>query len=59
MLMSTKDDDSVCNESKIAPKHMVSIEFLIYWTLGLPEGVLSNRPCPCVCPSLNISETVH
>ena len=33
-----------------------------YWTPGLPEGVLSNRPCLCVCvcvrPSLNISETV-
>ena len=21
----------------------------IFWTRGLPEGVLSNRPCPCVC----------
>ena len=34
-----------------------------FWTPGLPEGVLSNRPCPCVCvsvcPSLNISETAH
>ena len=20
-----------------------------YWTPGLPEGVLSNRPCPSVC----------
>ena len=20
-----------------------------FWTPGLPEGVLSNRPCPCVC----------
>ena len=34
-----------------------------FWTLGLPEGVLSNQPCPSVrwsvCPSLNISETAH
>ena len=32
-------------------------------SVGLPKGVLSNRPCPCVhvsvCPSLNISETAH
>ena len=39
--------------------------FFKFWTPGLPEGVLSNRPCPCVCvrvcvrPSLNISETAH
>ena len=25
---------------------------LIFWTLGLPEGVLSNRPYPCVCVSV-------
>ena len=35
----------------------------LFWTPGLPKGVLSNRPCPCVClsvcPSLNISETAH
>ena len=35
----------------------------IFWNPGSPEGVLSNRPCPCVCqcvrPSLNISETAH
>ena len=24
----------------------------IFWTPGLPEGVLSNCPCPCVCPSV-------
>ena len=35
-----------------------------FWTLGIPEGVLSNRPCPSaggpsVRPSLNISETAH
>ena len=35
--------------------------FCSFWTLSLPKGILSNRPCPCVrlCPSLNISETVH
>ena len=45
--------------------------FLLFWTPGLPEGVLSNRPCPWSVrglsvrgpsihgPSLNISETVH
>ena len=37
---------------------------MTFWTLGLPEGVLSNRPCPSVVgpsvrPSLNISETVY
>ena len=40
---------------------------LPFWTPGLPEGVVSNRPCPLVRPSvgpsvgpsLNISETVH
>ena len=21
-----------------------------FWTLGLPEGVLSNHPCPCIRP---------
>ena len=36
----------------------------IFWTPGLPEGILSNRPCPLVRgqsvgPSLNISETAH
>ena len=34
-----------------------------YWTPGLPDGVLSNCPCPSICslvrPSLNISETAH
>ena len=40
------------------------IRWNYFWTLGLPEGVLSNRPCPwsvgpLVRPSLNISETVH
>ena len=32
----------------------------VFWTPGLPEGVLSNRPSPwsVVRPSLNISETV-
>ena len=35
-----------------------------FWTPGLPEGVLSNRPCPLVRwsvfrPSLNILETAH
>ena len=33
---------------------------ITFWTLGLPEGVLSIHPCgPSVCPSLNISETAH
>ena len=31
---------------------------ILFWTQGLPEGVLSNL-CLCVCPSLNISETAH
>ena len=36
----------------------------LFWTPGLPEGVLSNRLCgpcvrPSVCPSLNISKTAH
>ena len=36
----------------------------IFWTPGLPDGVLSNHPCPSVVrpsvgPSLDISETVH
>ena len=32
----------------------------LFWTPGLSEGVLSNRLCgQSVCPSLNISETVH
>ena len=26
-----------------------------FLTLGLPEGVLSNRPCPCVCLSACVS----
>ena len=26
-----------------------------FWTLGLSEGVLSNRPCPSVCPSVRVS----
>ena len=34
-----------------------------FWTPDLPEGVLSNRPCPSVSPSfspsLNILETAH
>ena len=36
-----------------------------FWTPGLPQGVLSNRPCPSVRgrwsvrPSLIISETAH
>ena len=39
--------------------------FSLFWIPGLPEGVLSNRPCPLVSgpwsvrPSLNISETIH
>ena len=35
------------------------ISSFLFWTPGLPEGVLSNRPCPSVVrsPSLNISET--
>ena len=24
----------------------------LIWTLGLPVGVISNRPCLSVCPSL-------
>ena len=27
----------------------------IFWTPGLPEGVLSNRPCPSVRPSVCVS----
>ena len=34
-----------------------------FWTLGLPDWVHGNRPCPSVSlsvsPSLNISETAH
>ena len=35
-----------------------------FWTPGTSEGVLSDRPCPSVSPSvvrpsLDISETVH
>ena len=38
--------------------------FTLFWTPGLPEGVLSNHPCLLVRLwsvglSLNISETVH
>ena len=46
--------------------------FLPFWTPGLPEGVLSNRPCPSIGPSvrpsvfkylrdgsLDFSETLH
>ena len=41
-----------------------SLHLFQFWTLGLPEGVLSNHPCglcvrPCVSSSLNISETIH
>ena len=49
-----------------------SYELRVFWTPGLPEGVLSNRPCPsvcvfvrpCVCKylvdrSLVFSETLH
>ena len=36
---------------------MFSMFFNVFWTSGLPEGVLSNHlrvPCvlPCVCPSI-------
>ena len=27
----------------------------VFWTPGLPEGVLSNRPSPCVCVSMCVS----
>ena len=27
----------------------------IFWTPGLPEGVLSNRPCSCVRVSVCVS----
>ena len=32
---------------------------LRFWTPSSLKGVLSNRPCPLVGLSLNISETVH
>ena len=53
----------ICERSK----GMYNLLKNYFWISGLPEGVLSNRPCPCVSPSmcvsvclsLNISETVH
>ena len=36
--------------------NMMGLWILLFWTLGLPEGVLSNRPS---CPSLNTSEIAH
>ena len=47
------------------PKAFAMLSFRkIFWTPGLPEGVLSNRPFPwsvgpSVGPSFKISETVH
>ena len=48
----------------MADHEIWDISSFLFWTPGLPEGVLSNRPCPLVRPwsvrpSLNISETVH
>ena len=31
---------------------------ILFWTPGLPEGVLSNRPCPCVRVSVRVSVRV-
>ena len=48
---------------RIYPKNLSTSTYKPFWTLGLPVGVHSNRPCPPVrpslYPSLNISETVH
>ena len=56
----------------IVPKDAQNLVFsdtkVDFWTPGLPEGVLSNPPCPLVRPSVrwsvrgpsvNISETIH
>ena len=52
------------NSSIIQDEVIIS---MLFWTPGLPKGVLSNRGGSLVialvrllvCPSLNISETVH
>ena len=56
----------LCNGNvPISFKILNHILLPLFWTPGLPEGVLSNRPCTCVCqcvcvcPSSNISETAH
>ena len=47
--------------------HLFKKCFVIILDLGLSEGILCNQPCSyvrpsvclLVCPSLNISETIH
>ena len=63
-------EDDIDLEDLVFESHTQAFEWLqmimsksnsdTFWTPGLPEGVLSNRPCPwSVRPSLNISETAH